>query len=278
MKFDLIISNPPYNQNLDLKILKNIYNLSDKICFIHPAGWLLDNKNKSKLNAEIKRVCYHLASVHIFNTGEYFNAWTFVPNAIVLFDKCNYVNKTYVFDSILNERYSIVDINDIDIHGHSDEYVSLKKSILEYIKNPKNILYRAKMSKGKYNVGHSSIAPGGRDVILPKKQICKDTAVNYHFSSQIEVENFKNYLKTKIVRFCLTIYKMNQNLVNRKNNFKNGAIASVPYMPDYTRPWSDEDIAQELGLTTEELVWAINWIPDYYPEDAEKYAKYKIAE
>ena len=67
---------------------------------------------------------------------------------------------------------------------------------------------------------------------------------------------------------------MNQNLVNRKNNFKNGAIASVPYMPDYTRPWSDEDIAKELGLTDEELAWAINWIPDYYPEDAEKYAKY----
>ena len=92
---------------------------------------------------------------------------------------------------------------------------------------------------------------------------------SFFFDTEVEAINFKDYLKTKIARFCLSIYKINQNLGS-------GAIASVPYMPDYTRPWSDEDIAQELGLTTEELVWAINWIPDYYPEDAEKYGIYKI--
>jgi hypothetical protein len=45
-------------------------------------------------------------------------------------------------------------------------------------------------------------------------------------------------------------------------------------MPTYTHEWTDEMVAKELGLTDEELRWAINWIPDYYPEDAEKYAKY----
>ena len=32
----------------------------------------------------------------------------------------------------------------------------------------------------------------------------------------------------------------------------------------------------EKGLTQEELVWAINRIPDYYETDKEKYLKYKV--
>ncbi len=44
-------------------------------------------------------------------------------------------------------------------------------------------------------------------------------------------------------------------------------------MPTYTRPWTDEDVAKELGLTDEELAWTINQVPDHYPEDKEKYAK-----
>ena len=92
------------------------------------------------------------------------------------------------------------------------------------------------------------------------------------FDKETDATNFKDYLKLKISRFCLSIYKTNQCLHAGAGS---GEIASVPYMPDYTRPWTDEEVAEELGLTQEELVWAINWIPDYYPEDKEKYAKYK---
>ena len=68
----------------------------------------------------------------------------------------------------------------------------------------------------------------------------------------------------------------NKNILVVNNDdprYISGELASVPYMPTYDRPWTDEEVAAELGLTDEELAWAINWIPDYYPEDKEKYAK-----
>ena len=46
-------------------------------------------------------------------------------------------------------------------------------------------------------------------------------------------------------------------------------------MPTYTKYWTDEEVAKELGLTDEELRCAINWVPNYYPEDAEKYKDYE---
>ena len=40
-------------------------------------------------------------------------------------------------------------------------------------------------------------------------------------------------------------------------------VGSVPYLPTYTHPWTDEDCARELGITEEELQWMCDWISDY---------------
>lgn len=50
MKFDLIISNPPYNSGLDLKILESVNFISEKICFVHPMTWLFDQKGSKRYN------------------------------------------------------------------------------------------------------------------------------------------------------------------------------------------------------------------------------------
>lgn len=90
----------------------------------------------------------------------------------------------------------------------------------------------------------------------------------YLFNNKSNSIYFKKYLKLKITRFALSIFKINQNL-------KNGELAAVPYMPSYEHAWDNEMVAKELGLIDVELKWAINWIPDYYPEDKEKYKKVK---
>ena len=48
MIFDLIISNPPYNRGLDIKILRGVESVAHKICAVHPSSWLVDKKDKSK--------------------------------------------------------------------------------------------------------------------------------------------------------------------------------------------------------------------------------------
>ena len=262
MKFDLIISNPPYKNNLHLKILNEVKDLSDKICFIHPSTWLYDNKDMFNLFVETKENFKdrfaHFEVVE--NANELFGIGAFVPIIISVFDKNN---------------KDLLDIYDMDIHGGSNVYRSMKAKILDYCKvsNVHDNTQKNK-NKNKYEVGISVIAPGGMDVMIQKTNEClhigSETKYEnkFYFNTKQEAINFKDYLKTKMSRFCLSIYKLNQNL-------DNGELASVPYLPTYEHNWTDEMVAKEIGLSDEELRWAINYIPDYYPEDKEIYIKYK---
>lgn len=296
MKFSLIISNPPYNQNLDLKILKEIYDLSEKICFVHPFNYALNNKqNYSKIYDSIRKYAKkHLKEYYVVDdANRKFGIYSFNSIYYVLFD---------------NTKEYDINLDDIDIHGNSEIYKSIKHKVIKYsLKN--NCWKECDFFKNKYNneykLGLTKFAPSGRDVMIQKTNenahikcgfsafrpglpgrifekytfikltdesahIGKTTKydINFSFETIDEAINFKDYLKTKIARFCLSIFKVNQTLIS-------GELAGIPYMPTYTHPWTDEDVAKELGLTDEELAWAINWIPDYYPEDAEKYAKWK---
>jgi len=265
MKFDLIISNPPYNNNLDLKILRDIYNYGEKICFVHPTTWLYDNKNKHKLFNETREL---------------------VKDNFILYEKVENANKLFGIALFTDVFITFIDKNqggigdriyDIDSHGDSDIYRLLKDRILKYCKKT-NLLDNVSYSNNKdWEVGFSGIRgdPGRTYPFIQKTDESMHTGTStryllkFLFDTETEAINFKDYLKTKIARFCLSIYKINQHI-------DSGELGSVPYLPTYTRPWTDEDVAKEIGLTEEELTWAINWIEDFYPKDPEKYKKWKI--
>ena len=56
--FDIVFSNPPYNKNIDLQILQTVFEHTDKAVFIHPAGYLLDKKFKTKLYNDVRNTNY----------------------------------------------------------------------------------------------------------------------------------------------------------------------------------------------------------------------------
>jgi len=171
MKFDLIISNPPYNQNLDLKILKEIYELGEKICFVHPAGWLYDNKTYQSpariLIDNVKRLYSNkLSQVYVFDGVSMFNA-LMGPCAITFFSNSY---KIHVTDTYIDEQYETADINDIDVHGHSLNYRSIKRKVKKFCIND-NCHVRQTKRETKYSVsfhGHVGKYAGEEEHIHKK--------------------------------------------------------------------------------------------------------------
>ena len=86
-KYDVIFSNPPFNKNLDLKILKEIFHIANEWVIVHPSTWLIDLKHSYKLYMDYrKKIQGHLKAVRAFNGNPVFNIQLFVPCVICHID------------------------------------------------------------------------------------------------------------------------------------------------------------------------------------------------
>jgi tRNA1(Val) A37 N6-methylase TrmN6 len=71
MKFDLVFSNPPYNSNIDIKILNEIIDIADEFVVVHPSTWLLDTKEVYSTYVNFKnKINRHIKSFTLFNLLE----------------------------------------------------------------------------------------------------------------------------------------------------------------------------------------------------------------
>ncbi len=268
MKFDLIISNPPYNKNLDLKILLSIKDLSDKICLVHPAGWLFDNKNASPIFRKVKNEI-HLSNYQLIDGNKIFG--------INLFGLCSisYFNK---FDNPLDynkiTHYQNKKDNEIflSIRDKITKY-SLTNNLRMYMNHPNNIkqtkeyfLKDNKKYSREFIVGFGNIRGNigsadfytflQRDLNYHKGFETKDFYTIFYFENKEKQEYFITYLKSKFARFCLSINKTNQHI--------NGSELEIIPWFDFSKFWTDRDCGKEIGITDEELKWIKEQIPDYY--------------
>jgi site-specific DNA-methyltransferase (adenine-specific) len=85
----------------------------------------------------------------------------------------------------------------------------------------------------------------GEPIALAPGSACVQTYfIPGMFNTREETENFANYLATKFVRFLVLQRKLTQHVTPERFRF-------VP-MLDMTRPWTDEDLYNEAGLTADE--------------------------
>ena len=80
--------------------------------------------------------------------------------------------------------------------------------------------------------------------------------MSFGFDTKEECTNFVNYCDSDIVMFAIWLSKVSFN--TDKVIFKN-----VPCMPTYTKAWTDEEIAAELGLTNEEVAYIHEEMKDF---------------
>ena len=242
--------------------------LSDNICFVHPSGWLnLKYDIRNIRNKLVNRV----SSFEIFNGNEVFGIANHTPcvitNIVKESDEIKVIDNFYS-----NPEYYTKNIYDVHKYGYTAETI---KSILSKIeKFPKliSVLVDNREAKNPLVFGipitRGNVASSDFYTLVQKTKKPHFNASYYQaipVENEEQLENLYSFLRLKIVRFFLSIRKEGLNL-------KATEMKLIPLL-SFSRKWTDEECAKKLGITNVELLWMIQQIPNYYPEDAETYRK-----
>lgn len=278
-KFDLCFSNPPYMGTLDAKIISVILPMCTEIVAVHPAAWLLDNKKLErsyfyKYRNKLKD-CFE--SAYIFDGNSAFNIMGPCSPFVIFKINKNHTGKISInyFDE---QHFEVDSIYDVTIYGDSwipivQPFVEIMKTHPNIYDHPQRIKKKSLAPTDKYYFQCRSLIPGtaGNDVWdcliqlnsenerykVTYDQLENENSKNrlkYYFDTELEVDNFINYLKTDFVRFGINIYKINQNL-------HSGVLRLAPWL-DFTQEWTDEKLYERFNIPQETIDYITNFFPD----------------
>lgn len=249
MKFDVCIGNPPFSGKgnpLYLQILEICNTIAKNIVWICPSQWVKNYKDSAYLNNVKTNTCKNLiAHYHVSNP---FND-AIVANEIGI----------YIFGNA--KQYE--DYNEIRWERFNN--IILAKNICKKLKvykdNLKNhVITDNSEEKTGFWVNNSRIRGHFREskplwdwtTLFGQKQhnnfkFDKNPRWNHwQFNSVVECKNFISSTETDICMFAYYITKLNNNCCPEY-------FELIPWFSDYTHEWTEEMIAQELGLTDEEV-------------------------
>jgi hypothetical protein len=272
--FDYGIGNPPFNQMIDMKFVRLSYELCDVTCIVHPSTWLLDEKGKQKAFNETKELVKdHLGSIELFNGNKVFSIVLAVPCCITYIYKkkkekgIKCVDKINKVELVYNDIKQINKYSDISIYPNLKNKISsrLDTNLQFIVKNDKGSNFYVNISQITGNVFTNSdefmvkddfYTLCGKEIKPSKEPRKQREKTQVSFISETDANNFIVYLKTKFVRFCLSILKNNKNVYC-------GEMSLIPLL-DFTQEWTDEKLYKEFNLTEEEIKFIEKNIPKYY--------------
>ena len=253
MKFDVAIMNPPYDGNLHLKILEKVIPVADKVVNISPIRWLQDPLAKYKKNSDYKKfensISKKIDDITFISTEEsnkLFNILLLQPLAIYTisnggynYDFCTPLLKK-IFDKILLEN----NFSKLKISNYNDNLVNfvLINKMAPPMKYGKPMFDALKTWCGYFT---NKVNKKGETYQMAKDNckasvrgdINKDIAIV--FTTDKETINCYNAFCTKFARFCCM-----KSVVDIHVHQK-----FLPYMPDYTQPWTDKRFCEYFGIT-----------------------------
>ena len=248
MPFDHIITNPPYDKNLHLKILREAMKHSDEIINLSPIRWLQDPLAEYKKGSDWKKfedVRERIESLDIIDKVA----------AQKLFDIGNLTDLgIYYLTSKGGWKQNGNPIVE-KIVAHSEDTFRGKL-------NDKNhdgygvVLHTFVGGSGRHFDGtftgeilHNGLRDNGTDYKVRTNQ-CKGwndfrTYNTINFYTRNEAENFKSYCESTLMKWFAMTCIMNNNATNYYNYF--------PFMPTYSHPWDDKQLYEYFNLTPEEI-------------------------
>lgn len=287
MNFDIVFSNPPYNKNVDIKILNEIVDVADEFVIVHPSTWLVDLKDKTPLYKTFKsKIDGKVSSVELFNGNPIFNIQIFMPCVITHIDK-KHLGAISVNN--FNELYETESIFEITKFGKDWETIvkPFKDTVEKFIANndghvwerfannktnsfvkQSGFLLQLPMGRGHENqVSHTEMVredfygvfSNDENEVITKNK-CQDVAFKggtyCYFPTEEQRNNCVDYLKTDFARFCLAINKLNKHI-------DSGELELIPWL-DFSEEWNDEKLFKFFDISLEQQIYIRKFLPDYY--------------
>lgn len=139
-----------------------------------------------------------------------------------------------------SQRISWIERSDIQ---HNDQWVDRWKVLMTAVQGTSAAVETMFLSK---------------PIIAGPSEACSETyLVAGHFDSEDEAKNFASYLRTRTVRFLVSLRKPTQHATR-------GVYAFVPDVP-FDREWTDEALYERYGITAEEQAFieaTVNEMPE----------------
>jgi len=283
---DITFTNPPYNKNIDLKILLALQEkglLRQLVC-VHPATWLVDNKGTKLLFKKFRDTFdEHTSSLEVFNGNPVFDIGLFVPCVISTVD----MDETYKTKKISwfgEDGWTVPSFDDVTMHGPAwdpivkdfqdkvSRYCENNGSILSHLihcsnADPKKHQIQLAAIRGSHNDTNIDIMFNDDIYTFLQKNSERDKGIRNKADNQktiLQVDTQKEqssllfYLQSDFARLCLSLLKISQNAMR-------GETKLVPWM-DFTKSWTDDDLFSELGYHNGHAIreYAKKFLPDYY--------------
>ena len=259
MKFDVVVGNPPYDRSLHLKILAEVMkHLSDEgeVVWLAPIRWLQDPLAKYKKNSALMKyenaVYQHIEDYEKINTLNGSDLFNIALNAnIGTIKLCNKVHeKDLPGDSIVDKVIANMPDNCSNhiIYSRPMKFACVVTLItggnngrFEKIGNwmlPKEKAFYT----NDRNINGLSYKEY-RDKVIWGNTKAKSEITHIEFDNENERNNFYESWSAKLM-----IYLMKKECMDVHVHTK-----YLPFMQDYTKPWTDERFYKYFNLTDDEI-------------------------
>ena len=225
-KFDVVLMNPPYNRDLHLKFLEKTIEIADNVINISPHDWLTNKfakTEKSKFRREFReKYSKYIEDLEIISPedfNKYFGTSNWFGVAIEVFkenangiDPDKFLNTDTLLNKIINKIHTLP---------------SLRSKFTRRIDNELFVPVRINSH------GYLNYVERDYSKIKSKGGIL--------FNSKNEVKNFIDSFDTWLYKYL------------EKSEWQGSEnSASVPYLGDYTKPWTNERLYRFFNITKEE--------------------------
>ena len=261
MKFDVAIMNPPYDGNLHLKILEKVIPVADKVVNISPVSQLVNCVNTFKDGKNDTKKYFAGIGKHLKSCGKIFS----IEEALQIFTGARITNPLAI--QVYEISYNSIEECE-RVNSHNGMKAIVKKvydyshdvdNIENHLESNKKDGYRIKFGRiggGTWTAFRPHTLDAFKEVIYdglltdgrPHWQMCsvnqytkktEELPESLPFTTKAEAQNFIDSYNTKFLKTCLGFLHVDMHIHPEY----------LPYMPDYTQPWTDKRFCEYFEIT-----------------------------